>query len=357
MKFSGTPGTVVAALLASASLGVSASTEHYAESLSQFMLADSKVLSRFSFDTTTTLDRIYGTQSAEGIDIRTSDAFPRAVSSVIRAYGVGELHLSLTSGRWDYGRWETPEALGTTARPPGAELQAWLQEDSKWNGLTHALSGLFCTSLAKMDAEHTVRPLQSFQPASPHLTGSHTLQHALLPLEHPCTENLTPFISLLPCRNLAGLASLPDPHFLFDANYQSMSVHITTNEADQIALSLQVEVVSDPVRMERKQGGKGRRDWSHKSLFGRELQNLCPVSQSTDLSVKMGAEQLESTTLKPGLEWWQQSTDGSALRKELGTDDLPIRLSTQWKGESFFTYRAYLMTFCMPLVLTARPSS
>ena len=41
-----------------------------------------------------------------------------------------------------------------------------------------------------------------------------------------CTENLTPFLKLLPCKGKAGISSLLDGHKLFDASWQSMSIDV-----------------------------------------------------------------------------------------------------------------------------------
>lgn len=48
---------------------------------------------------------------------------PRSLTAIIRAYDVEEVHLSLTSGRWDYARWGEPIGHGA---PSGGEIYAWL---------------------------------------------------------------------------------------------------------------------------------------------------------------------------------------------------------------------------------------
>ena len=52
------------------------------------------------------------------------------------------------------------------------------------------------------------------------------LLHGTLPREVVCTENLTPFLKLLPCKGKAGIASLLDGHKLFDASWQSMGIDV-----------------------------------------------------------------------------------------------------------------------------------
>lgn len=312
--------------LVSATLAL-AQPELYSESLHHDMLPDSKVLSRFSFRFASTLEQLYGNTISPSADLYTSQVFPRSTAAIIRKFGIGQMHLSLTAGRWDYDSWGAPEEHGSQAFPPGAELVAWLQDEEQWSGLINALSGLFCTSLAQMDKRHS--PQYTF-PTPPHLKQTHTLQHALLPLEHPCTENLTPFIAQLPCRNFAGLAALLDPHFLFDTNYQSVSVEVKTTPEHSVELEMKVEVVSDPVRAERRKGGKGRRNWSTKSLFGRRVDKICPASKSTLVRLDMSPDQLKTATLKPGSEWLGE--------QELTLDVLPWGFSTEWKEEDRYTY-------------------
>ena len=41
-----------------------------------------------------------------------------------------------------------------------------------------------------------------------------------------CTENLTPFLKLLPCKGRAGISSLLDGHRLFDSQWQAMALDV-----------------------------------------------------------------------------------------------------------------------------------
>lgn len=67
----------------------------------------------------------------------------------------------------------------------------------------------------------------SFQPEGDHSTTTNMhLLYGVLPHEVVCTENLTPFLKLLPCKGKAGIASLLDGHKLFDASWQSMAIDI-----------------------------------------------------------------------------------------------------------------------------------
>jgi phosphatidylinositol glycan class T len=77
----------------------------------------------------------------------------------------------------------------------------------------------------------------------------HELRHASLPSEHVCTENLTPFLKLLPCKSLSGIATLLNPHRLFDADWHGMGVHVLWKEAEGVEVRLTFQTVSDPLRI------------------------------------------------------------------------------------------------------------
>lgn len=69
----------------------------------------------------------------------------------------------------------------------------------------------------------------TFEPAGDHSNSSLSklhLLHGSLPREVVCTENLTPFLKLLPCKGKAGISSLLDGHKLFDSSWQSMAIDV-----------------------------------------------------------------------------------------------------------------------------------
>jgi phosphatidylinositol glycan class T len=84
----------------------------------------------------------------------------------------------------------------------------------------------------------------------------HSLRHATLPAERVCTENLTPFLKLLPCPARAGIAALLEPHKVFDANWHGLGVHVRWRAGAGVELVLTVQAVLDPVRIssERRRG-------------------------------------------------------------------------------------------------------
>ncbi|KAG8831637.1 Subunit of the glycosylphosphatidylinositol transamidase complex-like protein [Serendipita sp. 399] len=154
----------------------------------------------------------------------------------------------MNNGRWNYPLWGYPE---NPAVASGVEFWAWMAEsdvstiDERWIGLSNALAGLFCASLSALPQSRTTVPIHSFRPegqlpvyTSPPPNGpqnatagqNYVLRHAVLPSESICTENLTPFIKLLPCKSYAGLAELLNPHKIFSGWWYGVGIHATWHD-------------------------------------------------------------------------------------------------------------------------------
>lgn len=102
----------------------------------------------------------------------------------------------------------------------------------------------------------------SFEPEGYHhkesLENLHLL-HGTLPHEVVCTENLTPFIKLLPCKGKAGISSLLDGHKLFDASWQTMAIDVRPVCKDDgtdcmLEIEQTVDMVLDIDRSKRPRG-------------------------------------------------------------------------------------------------------
>lgn len=190
--------------------------------------------------------------------------FPRPLAQILQYAGTRELHLRFTLGRWDAEAWGARPWDGAREGGTGVELWAWLdaetdeEADGKWLTLTNALSGLFCASLNFIDETRTIRPVMSFQPEGDHTEAALAntrLLHGVLPHEVVCTENLTPFLKLLPCKGKAGIASLLDGHKLFDASYQSMAIDVRpicpTGQECVLEVESTIDMVLDVNRSKR----------------------------------------------------------------------------------------------------------
>lgn len=139
-------------------------------------------------------------------------------------------------------------------------LRSWIvRAFSRWITLNNALSGLFCASLNFIDSTRTTRPVMAFKPTGDHgnasLPNLHLL-HGSLPREVVCTENLTPFLKLLPCKGNAGISSLLEGHKLFDASWQSMAIDVRPvclNKGSECSVQMEqtVDMVLDIERSKR----------------------------------------------------------------------------------------------------------
>lgn len=102
----------------------------------------------------------------------------------------------------------------------------------------------------------------TFEPEGSHpkdaLQNLHLL-HGSLPHEVVCTENLTPFVKLLPCKGKAGISSLFDGHKLFDASWQTMAIDVRPvcpSDGQDCLLEMEqtVDMVLDIERSKRPRG-------------------------------------------------------------------------------------------------------
>ena len=208
-------------LLATANLcwctGSAAQDERFEEDMLIRPLPDGNILTHMTLRTSTGAAGHYG-------------MFPKVVGEIIDTYGVGEFHVTFSRGQWVGQRWGSPPV----SAPQGVELWAWFtpsvegsqkrsagQLQIAWRGLTNALAGLLGASLNLLESDtHYVRPRHSVRPQSGVLRAlwsnddgkilapeSHVFLGSL-PREIACTENLTPWGKLLPCRQRAGLAFL-----------------------------------------------------------------------------------------------------------------------------------------------------
>ena len=124
----------------------------------------------------------------------------------------------------------------------------------RWIALQNSLAGLFCASLASSADTSTHLPTLTFPPEGllpTLLNSSHNyfLHRTTLPAERLCTENLTPFLKLLPCKSRAGLAELLNPHALVGADWHGMGVHVKWVDESSIELKMIIRSVFNPVRM------------------------------------------------------------------------------------------------------------
>ncbi|KAI9436413.1 GPI transamidase component PIG-T [Lactarius psammicola] len=326
-------------LFLSRSFAATSATEEYREKLTLQPLVDGKLSAHFSFSTLlrSAVPRAPSTQHYT--------LFPLALGQILREHAIPEFHLTINSGKWDYDRWGTPRRAwrglgsGTVGVDGRRGFSADEVIDARWKALQNSLSGLFCASLGSMDALHTTSPAHAFPPTgdlpllpAPPLPERHayTLRHATLPAERVCTENLTPFLKLLPCPSRAGVAALLEPHRIFDADWHDLGVHVRWRADTGVELTLTVQAVLDSVRTSTER----RRDWTLESLFGRSLPRSCNVASSSVVRVVLPSDE-SAYTLSPEP---QVATEAGFAVYDItnGTSDLNIAM--KWPEEERFSY-------------------
>ncbi|WIA17204.1 hypothetical protein OEZ85_014084 [Tetradesmus obliquus] len=245
-----------------------AQQESYTEEAVVQPLANGLVLVHFQFTQTTPLLRHY-------------TIFPKAVGQLVSASLFNEFQLSLTQGRWHYQHWGQPVLQ---AKPAGAEFVAKFSPllpaaslAGQWGTLSHALGSLFCASLN---------------------------------FEASCTENLTPWLKLLPCRDAAGLgALLADRRVVFGADHHSMQVSmIVERNADlqplrstltqSLTLVLRPPPGTHPATI--SSSGEARQqlpavlaDVNLSALLGNEVKQACPLAQQSRVYIRVWLHTLQ----------------------------------------------------------------
>uniref|UniRef100_A0A1Q3FBX1 Putative gpi transamidase complex n=1 Tax=Culex tarsalis TaxID=7177 RepID=A0A1Q3FBX1_CULTA len=223
----------------------------------------------------------------------------RSLAELFHHYDVSELHLSFTSGIWRYENWGFP----VVDAGPGAEVWAWFnagddrEVDARWKQLCGTLSGLFCASLSFVDGTNTFRPEYSLRPQTHRFGGgqANKIRYAALPREIVCTENLTPWKKLLPCKLREGFASLLTPDHVYSGNYHSLALHVRKlceNAECSGRFQLEVRQSVGLVQDQRLFGGK---DWSVRKLFGQGLEGACTLAASSKLYVDVTDRGYEMT--------------------------------------------------------------
>ncbi|RCI03171.1 hypothetical protein CU098_009538 [Rhizopus stolonifer] len=296
--------------------------EEYKENLKLSHLSDGKLLAHFEFKT-----KINRVKTMPLVDY---GLYPKAIGQVLDSLSVSEMHLSFTQGRWNYEEWGYPPTL---ASGTGVELWAWIKDfgevDTAWKALTNTLSGLFCASLNFIDETITTEPRLSFQ-SSQHKKDEQ-LRYGSLPHENVCTENLTPWIKLLPCKSKSGISVLLNPHKIYNSHFHTMAVHAKSICLNELCSEREVELIQtitsvmDPVRE------TSRRDWLLSTVFDRQLKNVCPLAKESKIFID-----LENTgdhyELKPANQQLSNNTAVYDLSQEA------LDTSMTWQHENSFQY-------------------
>ncbi|KAL8766063.1 MAG: hypothetical protein Q9209_007029 [Squamulea sp. 1 TL-2023] len=316
----------------------------YEEHLNLEPLPQGSLLASFNFKSNASL------QSFEQQHFR---YIPRSLGQILQHAQAKELHLRFSSGRWDAESWGARPWDGAKEGGTGVEVWTWIEASTdeeaftRWITLNHALSGLFCASLNFIDSTRTTRPVKTYEPVGDHSNSSFSnlhLLHGTLPREVVCTENLTPFLKLLPCKGKAGISSLLDGHKLFDASWQSMSIDVRPVCPEKssgciVEMEQTVDMVLDIERSKRPHDNpiprpvptdqlicdtskpysspdicfpmdvSSTQSWTLSEIFGRPIKGSCLANNSR-------GERSESVCIRVPVEHQLSTSQGSVERKD-----------------------------------------
>ncbi|KAJ3427149.1 gpi transamidase component pig-t-related [Anaeramoeba flamelloides] len=161
--------------------------------------------------------------------------------------------------------------------PPGGELIATFETkedlESKFRTVSRKISGIFGTSQKFSDLTISTQPF--YAEFNSLANTSQRTQYSSLPREPVCTENLTPWLKLLPCRSKAGLASLLNPIKLYDLFYHSMSVEVTRSQENSLSFHQELLLIVE------------LKEFKFSQIFGTPLIGpICPFSSQTKIQIE-----------------------------------------------------------------------
>jgi len=264
-------------------------SDTFSEELTMKNLSETEILTVFNF--TQTMDLKNNNEITSYYQL-----FPRAIGQIVDKYHVKEFHITFTRGSWNDYQW----GLNSLPAPAGVEFYAYFDANyntnENWAGLANALSGVFCASVNYIDRSKSGIPNYSFKPNGSYNFNEEKIELRYGSLQHEgvCTENLTPWIKLLPCQSKMGIAGLLNNYKLFDTNYYSMMAHLIPICIDseckqkQLQLTQIISTVFDTKRI-----GKTK-SWSLESLFSRKIKSYCPVSTNSKIKIELKDNKNES---------------------------------------------------------------
>lgn len=268
-----------------------------------------------------------------------------------------EITVSFTSGQWQQTRFGETGPLHYDTGGAGGEIRAWLKEgegdtDEAWDSVRQALGGMFCAGIGSQHTGATVRTYgQLYPPARQsdselpagrkQLTPDLTHYYLNAPYLRLCTENLTPFLSLLPSKGQSGLSKLlARPGNVLAWGFKTEGIHVVMpSDGHQGQWTGWWEGIVDLVP---ERGGS--REFTISSVFKENLPRPFPRASSSILRVIEPNEPNFKIDHSPKREL-QQFIDGryrdvaewDLSDKSLAGQDVKF----SWDGEGNFVYREF----------------
>ena len=101
----------------------------------------------------------------------------------------------------------------------------------------------------------------------------------IVPGEPVCTENLQPWIDLLPCNNFAGLASMLKPESIYQSDFHSIELSFSVHCLDGLELckNIKIEMILNMITVFDLNRWNRNQQWTLKNLLGKSFKKACPV--------------------------------------------------------------------------------
>ncbi|WWD19310.1 hypothetical protein CI109_103768 [Kwoniella shandongensis] len=324
---------------------VSSSSFH--ESLTLHPLPDGKLSVLFEFTTYFTSE----SSSSSSIAQSHHSLTPPSLLLPLEQNNVSELTVSFVAGRWDQSRSSESGPLHHESGGGGGEVRGWLREDEemrktsseRWNSVTHALGGLFCAGLGPSDEGENVRTFGEIYP--PVIGDDTNLTHFLLshPHHHLCTENLTPFLSLLPSKGLSGLSSLlAQPGIIFSWGFKTEGIEVIMPSSSQPQGRWKGwwEGVVDLV----PERGTASREFSIETLSKKHVPRVFPEAESSVIRLikpKVDSDRMEAEPAGRVEEKWVDGVKREVVEWDMLDETTQLSgkdIKVRWNDEGDFKY-------------------
>ncbi|BEI85142.1 hypothetical protein CcaverHIS002_0505430 [Cutaneotrichosporon cavernicola] len=319
------------------------------ESLTLHPLPDGKLSVLFEF--TTQFDLHHG----EGSTHQSHHALtPPGLLLPLERNNVSELTVSFTSGQWHARRHGEAGPLAYEAGGGGGSVRGWLrgapaETDAAWDAVTHAFGGMFCAGV--VGAEDSGKAIRTFGELYPPAHDGENASHYLVstPHLHLCTENLTPFLSLLPSKGLSGLSALlAKPGVVLSWGFKTEGIDVVMPTADAPgSWRGWWEGVVDLVPMRND-----ARDFTIHKLFQQLVPRPFPAASSSVIRVvrprgeHFSSDPAPARSVKQWMDGRQRVVDEWDLADVSGRD-----MGFWWDGEGHFQHP---LSFEPPFVTISR---
>ncbi|WWC90428.1 uncharacterized protein L201_005363 [Kwoniella dendrophila CBS 6074] len=318
----------------------------FSESLTLHPLPDGRMSVLFEFETTF---------SSSGTSSRISQSHhsltPPSLLLPLEKNNVSELTISFTSG-WDQARSSSSGLLNYESSGGGGEIRGWLKDsndvEERWNSVTNALGGLFCAGLGQKDKGDNTRDFGGIYPQKRKIDNT---THFLL--SHPesqlCTENLTPFLSLLPSKGISGLSALlSQPGIIFSWESQSEGIEVLMPDRNaQGRWKGWWEGIIDLVPSNNVNGNgndnQRNRNFSIEKIFRKKIPNPFPESQRSILRLITENDNMKTSPQGRKSQRWIDGKCRDVVEWDLKDKNLTGQnIEFWWNGENSFQYPRHI---------------